>query len=205
MSHWASHLPCQRCLHSLYFTSHCGLPQFHAVPHRPQPLERDQYFKRMGPVKLHLNKDPTLVGDPKSPPCCIHLKGSAVMIQTIWGAEWICRDPVKRQATHGHSFTAPFFCLSSPPRSSSIPSVPWGSSLKKVTSLIKTQILQHMLPPPPSTPTDPPTIKRKRWQTDGQTHITLTLVHTSQCQGWMSAGEETSCADVLIKRGDNTD
>lgn len=64
---------------------------------RAQPLERDQYFSEMGHSELHPNKDHTLVGAPKSPPCCIHLYGSAVMIQTIWGAEWICRDPVKRQ------------------------------------------------------------------------------------------------------------
>lgn len=98
------------CTHSIsHQMAHCGLPQFHAIPQRPQPLERDQYFNRMGPVKLHLNKDHTLVGDPKSPPCCIHLKGSAVMIQTIWGG-WMDLQRPGEEAGHPRpQLTAPFF------------------------------------------------------------------------------------------------
>lgn len=122
------------------------------LPLRARPLERDQYFSKMGHSKLHPNKDHTLVGAPKSPPCCIHLYGSAVMIQTIWGAEWICRDPGE-EAGHPQPLLTALF--SSPPRSGSIPSVPWGSPLKKATSF--TKILQHMLPSFPQ----PPTIKRE--------------------------------------------
>ena len=42
-------------------------------------------------------------------------------------------------------------------------------------------------------------------RTDGQTHITLALVHTFQCQGLNECREEKSSADVVIKQGDKTD
>lgn len=78
------------------------------LTHRVRPLERDQYFAKTGHSKLHPNKDHTLVGARKSPPCCIHLYGSAVVIQTIWGTEWICRDPSEEAGHPQPSLTALF-------------------------------------------------------------------------------------------------
>lgn len=148
----APHLPWDET-HSLHFTLdtvHHGLLGFHTTPQSLGHLKETNISQRWDTVSCAPNKDHTLVGALKSPPCCIHLYGSAVVIQTIWGAEWICRDPCKKArpptaiAHHSPSF---------PPRSGSIPSVPWGSPLKKRTSFTKTQIRQHMLPsfPPPQT------------------------------------------------------
>lgn len=206
MTDWARHLPCQTDTRSGSFNF--------TQPHRPQPLERGQYFNEMGHSKLRPNKDHALVGAPESPPCCIHLYGSAALIQTIWGAEWICREPVKRQATHSHHSLLSLFVFPPLPGHAAFLRSPGGSPLKSSTSFMKTGILQHMLTPPlppylPLLQRSKGNIKKNKkqnlWQADGQTHITLTWVHTSPCQGWMSAGEQRSSADVLIKRDDNSD
>lgn len=199
----APHLPWDET-HSLHFTLdtvHYGLLGFHTTPQSLGHLKETNISQRWDTVSCAPNKDHTLVGALKSPPCCIHLYGLAVVIQTIWGAEWICRDPCKKArpptaiAHHSPSF---------PPRSGSIPSVPWGSPLKKRTSFTKTQIRQHMLP---SFPPHPPSKRskgsmKKHWQTDGQTHITL------ETQAYLSVSEVNECrerssADVLMRRGDS--
>lgn len=185
----APHLPWDET-HSLHFTLdtvHYGLLGFHTTPQSLGHLKETNISQRWDTVSCAPNKDHTLVGALKSPPCCIHLYGLAVVIQTIWGAEWICRDPWKKArpptaiAHHSPSF---------PPRSGSIPSVPWGSPLKKRTSFTKTQIRQHMLPsfpPPPPRPND----QKGAWKNIDRQMGRLTLLwrrrRTSQCRRWTSA------------------
>lgn len=177
----APHLPRDEA-HSLHFTLdtvHHGLLGFHTTPQ--SHLKETSISQRWDIVSCAPNKDHTLVGALKSPPCCIHLYGSAVVIQTIWGAEWICRDPWKKARP---PTAIAHYSPSLPPRSGSIPSVPWGSPPKKRTSFTKTQIRQHMLPSSP-----PPNDQKGAWKNSDRQMGRLTLLcrRTSQCRRWTSA------------------
>lgn len=179
--HWTPHLPCRGCADragvdcstmETVYTGFFSVPWYSTEPYHLKKTSIPQKWDTLNALikiiqrMLQSSHHPVFIvslssDDPN------HMRGS------------ICRNPAKRQATHSH-YLLRSFRLSSPPRSRSIPSLPWGSQLKKPTSFTKTQILQHMLPPFPPQPSKG-NIKNKavtdRW---ADSH---NFVITCQCQG----------------------
>lgn len=159
-------------MHSLYFTldSQPGVSSISCYPSESCHMKRDQYFSKMGHSKLHPNKDHTLI-------CSIV---PTMLYSFVWlGSDdpnhmssWVDLQRPTEEAGHPQPSLVALFRFSSPPRSGSIPFGALGISAEDGNIIHKdsdTTTYATFIFPQRSKGN----IKKKQWQTDGQTHITL--------------------------------